>query len=71
MACWKTVGWADTVVKTGASSQADSWDGEGGNLIWVIETPWWEVAAGGGDVKDAASGDEGDATGPWLGCGGA
>jgi hypothetical protein len=35
-----TVGWAGAVVKTGASSQAGSGDGEDGNLIWVIGIPW-------------------------------
>jgi hypothetical protein len=54
-------------VKTGASSQAGSWDGDGGNLICVIATPWWEAAADGGRAGIVAGGGDGGTTIPEIG----
>jgi hypothetical protein len=65
-ACWSTVGWAGADVKTGASSQVGSRDGDGGNLICVIGTPWWEAAADGGGAGGAAGGGDGGAAVPGI-----
>ena len=54
-----TVGWAGAGVKTGASTQEGSGDGDAGHLMLVMGTPWVESGAGDGGAWGAGGGGGG------------